>query len=391
MLSALSRVGILRSVQTLVLDGLSVTSDVCHEILTRDEYAVRILSLRGCQHLNHRLLRGALEYACRPSRPDGAPRLKGLYIFGMAHDPMIPGLESRQRARAAGSAAVAAAAAGGEGRARSSSISAAARISAQWNRRSRRALADSGVGVADPAPDDPETSPDSAYKPDDPWWHQRGQMFPHPISAASASMLLACRGIIAFDAVLCSGPQHITSPAYGRVPLPAAPSARNPRPSPWETATHALDGCASCGSAPEGMTVWGDRRESDDGEEKGLYPLLAPPPLHSSNVRVAMCPTGQSSGPSLSRRPGSSDAEGPPSFVARCSSCLLGRYCVNCHKWWCETCYPVPLGAEPSTVSETTRLAEAKVRTDLCSGCEMDRSLERLRQRGETQRRALDV
>ncbi|CAI4211715.1 unnamed protein product [Parascedosporium putredinis] len=79
--STLQRRHLLRDVQTLVLDGLSVTADLCHELLNDPKFNVRILSLRGAKNLNERSLRKALKYACRPSRPANSPRLRGLYIF----------------------------------------------------------------------------------------------------------------------------------------------------------------------------------------------------------------------------------------------------------------------------------------------------------------------
>lgn len=79
--ATLQRRNLLSCVQTLVLDGLSVTADLCNEIIVDPRYNVRVLSVRGVKNLNERRLRGALKYACRPSRPAGTPKLKGLYIF----------------------------------------------------------------------------------------------------------------------------------------------------------------------------------------------------------------------------------------------------------------------------------------------------------------------
>ncbi|OAA52970.1 hypothetical protein ISF_09138 [Cordyceps fumosorosea ARSEF 2679] len=79
--STLQRRNILQDVQTLVLDGLSVTAELCHEIINDPRFNVRLLSIRDVTNLNHAKLRGALQYACRASR-DANPRLKGLYLFG---------------------------------------------------------------------------------------------------------------------------------------------------------------------------------------------------------------------------------------------------------------------------------------------------------------------
>lgn len=78
----LKRHNLLGDVQTLILDGLSVTSELCHEIILDPAYNVRVLSLRGAKNLNERKLCRTLQYACRPSRPEGTPRLKALYAFG---------------------------------------------------------------------------------------------------------------------------------------------------------------------------------------------------------------------------------------------------------------------------------------------------------------------
>ena len=80
--ASLRRSDILQDVQILSLDGLSVTSELVHDILIDPSYAVRILSLRDVKNLNEHKLRASLKYVCRPSRPKGTPKLKGLYIFG---------------------------------------------------------------------------------------------------------------------------------------------------------------------------------------------------------------------------------------------------------------------------------------------------------------------
>ncbi|KAL5606820.1 hypothetical protein BROUX41_003198 [Berkeleyomyces rouxiae] len=80
--SFLRRANFLNDIQTLILDGLPVTADVCHEILTDPSFNVRILSIRGVKSLNERKLCDSLRTACRQTRPKGTPRLKGLYVFG---------------------------------------------------------------------------------------------------------------------------------------------------------------------------------------------------------------------------------------------------------------------------------------------------------------------
>ncbi|MBE7180507.1 MAG: hypothetical protein INR71_04720, partial [Terriglobus roseus] len=81
---------VLRNVTTLVLDGLTVTADLVSDILVGDKFNVRILSIREVKHLNERKLRQALWYAVRPGRPEGTPKLKGLYVFGQKEKAALP-------------------------------------------------------------------------------------------------------------------------------------------------------------------------------------------------------------------------------------------------------------------------------------------------------------
>jgi hypothetical protein len=82
-LSKLSRLIPLNSVHVLVLDGLaSVTSDLVYELLTQDRFDILLLSVVNCINLNPRKLQQILCHICRPSRPEGTPRLKRLYYSG---------------------------------------------------------------------------------------------------------------------------------------------------------------------------------------------------------------------------------------------------------------------------------------------------------------------
>lgn len=240
---------------------------------------MRILSVRGAKNLNERKLCGTLQYACRRSRPEGMPRLKGLYVFG-ARDSQLPSMTASGVPAAASSAA-----------------SHAAQISAGWNAKSQQALSS------------------SLRSEGDEWYQKKGHIITRQLVEEWANTLVACHGLIAFDAVPCTGPHHINSPAYGKVKIPAAASH-------WAVATVALAGCAGCGAAPEGMTVHGDHPASQ-------RPLLSPPPVLTSSVKAATAPQP---GPGLTES----------SFVARCVDCLRERYCAGCNKWWCEECYQTP-------------------------------------------------
>lgn len=254
-----------------------MTSDLCHEIVNDPSFSVRILSIRDVRNLNQAKLRGALQYACRKTRPEKSPRLKALYIFGpkdATHSsPSVT--SSTCRPTPAGSS-----------------------ISSGWNQRSQLALTSS-------LQHEPES-----------WWSRRGRTITRTISQDWVNCMAACEGIIAFDAVLCHGPRHRNSPAFGQ-PLMMADNE-------CAVATYALGGCDGCGKAPEGLV-------SQESRAATSLPLLTPPPILSSSVRAATAP----------QQPNQT-------FVPRCADCLSERYCAGCNKWWCESCYQLP-GQGPST------------------------------------------
>ncbi|PHH74564.1 hypothetical protein CDD80_2994 [Ophiocordyceps camponoti-rufipedis] len=264
-LSNLRRRDIFHGVQTLVLDGLSVTAELCHDLINDGSLAIRILSVRDVTNLNHGKLRAALRYACRKSRPDSDPKLRALYVFGPKESPPLQAPQPDGHAASVGS---------------------------DWNHKSQQAL----------------TS--SLRRDGDAWWIKHGRIMTRPISPEWADCILACEGIVAFDAVLCEGPRHLNSSAFGRSSLPGGDQ------SP-AVATFSVSACESCGSAPEGLV--------QPTRSPARLPLLSPLPILSSSVQAATTPY-QPCQP----------------FVARCGDCLLGRYCFACHKWWCETCYKIP-------------------------------------------------
>lgn len=312
--NAMRRRNILRHVTTLILDGLSVTAELVHEIISDPSFSVRILSLRDVKNLNEPKLRAALQMAVRPSRPEGTPRLKGLYIFGTKDPPALP----------ANTAAM-----GNGGNVTATS----------WIQRSHKALSE------------------DLHKPSDLWYHRKGMVVSRPVPMEWASTMLACAGLVSFDAVLCRGPRHFNSPAFGRVNIGPSNPPSPKVPSSWSVATHALAGCAGCGSAPEGWTVWGDPVGIDGDDITCRFPMLAPPPMHCSNPRVACCPTGVDINPSKTSR----SNEPRPRFIARCMECLRDRYCWGCNKWWCEKCH-VPGQMDPDGLN-------SKVRDGLCDDC----------------------
>ena len=288
----LERRNVLRSVSTMVLDGLAVPAEVVREIVTEQRYNVRILSIREAKHLNERKLMQMLKYAVRPSRPAGTPRLKGLYVFG----PMDPVRDERSRDELL------------SGRRRSPTRypdsdprgvmdALGAQLGAEWNRKSQQAMAS------------------QLSQTHDRWWRSSGHMFRKTPLAEWAGTLKACEGIIAFDAVLCRGPRH-DAPSMG-----CSTEEQRHLYLPQAVATVALGpvGCVKCGSCPEGLV-------SFEFSPSHHLPLLAPPPLHSTSVRSARKPVY------------AAEAESS-NMVARCTQCLRGRWCQRCHKWWCESCY----------------------------------------------------
>ncbi|KAH8649364.1 hypothetical protein BX600DRAFT_112931 [Xylariales sp. PMI_506] len=337
--SNLGRTGILRNVQTLVLDGLSVTAELVNEILVDfTRFQVRILSIREAKNLNERRLMQTLRYACRSGRPEGTPRLRGLYVFGKKDQPVLP--------PAAPAATTAASPASSAASSRAGSV-----VSVNWHD-SRRNSRTSNTS------DQPPPRPAKRAVGDD-WYHKKGRIISRPIADGWAETVLDCgeAGVL-FDSVLCTGPRHQNSSAFGKVPVSGVPSGHHP----YSVATFALSGCATCGCAPEGFTVY---------SESPQLPLLSPISKQSSNVRAATRPQVIESDDKDSEN--ASDAS---QFVPRCWDCIRERYCFSCDQWWCESCYQVPThvhhvnnahGHPAHTAASEQH--KAKVRMGHCRAC----------------------
>lgn len=293
---------VLRNVHTLVLDGLSVTAELVKELITEDRYNVRLLSIREVKHLNERKLQQYLRYAVRPSRPEGTPRVKGIYLFGprdRQHEP------DSSRASSPSSS-------------RGIMTSQGAQIGAEWNEKSSRALNTALARTADR------------------WYQSSGKMITKRPSPEWAEVVQACEGIISFDAVLCRGPRHDPSKAYMREGV----ASNIPHPGSYlrsTLATVALGpaGCETCHSASEGPAIYGDSPAAH-------FPLLSPVPLHGSTLRAA-------------KAPHTIDGSSPPPLFMRCEDCLKGRWCERCHKWWDEGCYA------GSTLAQRTELQQTEL------------------------------
>ena len=306
--SRLAKRNALRSIHILILDGLTVPADLVAEII--NDTNVQILSIRQARQLNQRKLMQVLKYACRPTRAQHTPRLKGLYVFG-------PKDSTNALIRTASPSTL------GEGSARESQPegvmeSDGAQIGASWNKRSQDAL-------------------NTPIVPFNPWYSPIGRMITKSEFLSEwAETLKACEGIIFFDAVLCRGPRHdITK--YSAGAAQHLGSNESWLPPAVADITLGPKGCVQCGTATEGAAV-----HSVSPAEH--LPLISPSPLHSSSIHAAQRPDGAFSASF-------------PRLFARCSECLTGRWCERCNKWWDEQCYPSALTG--SRISEVRNAATA--------------------------------
>ncbi|RDW66527.1 hypothetical protein BP6252_10162 [Coleophoma cylindrospora] len=306
--------GILKDVHTLILDGLTVPSDLVAEIILDPSFNVRILSIREVQHLNEAKLMQALQYAVRPSRPENTPKLQGLYIFG----PKDPSPVSHFRRHINTFPP--------ESTPNSTPASANGILSTQRPQLGSQLNQRSGQILWEEI--------DEVNK-----WYQRTGRVITRVSDAWSGTIHACQGVISFDAVLCSGPRH--SP-----PVLNSEQEVNSYLPPT-IATFSLNGCSGCGTAPEGFSHFGS-------SPLDSFPLLSPPPLHSSSAKLA-------------KTPSSSVSKSERRLLARCTDCLRQRHCQSCHKWWCESCYQVG-GGFASSITEAFDSAEenVKVHMGLC-------------------------
>ncbi|EAS29785.2 uncharacterized protein CIMG_08531 [Coccidioides immitis RS] len=274
----LGRRAILQDVRTLILDGLSVPADLVAEIVLNDRFNVSILSIRGCLNLNERKLMQTLQYAVRPGRAKGTPRLKGIYHFS-PKDSDQPSCHQTT-----------------------------------LGKRRRPDLAQTGHHT-NHAYHPHHSEKDVQHRHE--WYKPSGQVLKGTITNGWAQTLQLCERIISFDAVLCRSPRHDpnsftgeNSKRIGSYLQPAiATVALGPR------------GCEGCGTAPEGPAVWGYSPEE-------YFPLLAPPPLHSSRIAVAKNPAVYKNE--------------SPTLIMQCEDCVRNRLCRRCNRWWCSDCLQDP-------------------------------------------------
>ncbi|KAL2392280.1 hypothetical protein ABEF93_000163 [Exophiala dermatitidis] len=301
-LGKLGRMGVLKSVQTLVLDELaSVTHDLINDIVLAPEYNVRLLSIRRCLNVNHSKVQQLLRHICRPSRPEGTPRLQGLYVFthpasSSIFDNQTPSDYSYLVA----------------GQGASGQLGPIAASIAK--------LRPGGGGDA--------------------WYSPSGQVISlgHAHRTSWEETLLACKGIISFDAVLCTHMHadmapvlHVASRDYLTENKAGIP--------PLATIALGPNGCASCGRAPRDAPVWG---ESDPSE----FPLLWPPPVTGRLVDAVRPPLRRNEHNEIL----------PQRLIVSCTWCLTNRHCESCHRWWCADCYNPTISKK---LNDLERLSQA--------------------------------
>ncbi|RAL13629.1 uncharacterized protein BO97DRAFT_449693 [Aspergillus homomorphus CBS 101889] len=283
----LEQKSLLQDVRTLILDGLSVPAEFIADIILTDRFNINILSIRECRHLDERKLMQVLNHAVRPTRPKGTPRLKGIYHFMPI--PQAQGIVRRKYRDW---------------------------WSTRFSGQDSSETSTPGEGTIPCG----QTTSDSCVQ--DSWYYPAGKIYKRIIDDKWAETIQKCEGIIAFDAVLCRGRRH-NADFHATIPQNGENSLPERRLLGPAIATVALGpgGCDGCHSAPEGPALWGESPEE-------RFPLLVPPPLHSSTLAEA-------------RRPALVPHKGAV-LIARCTECLTDRWCHRCNKWFCADCLPHP-------------------------------------------------
>ena len=299
---------VLQDVRTLILDGLYVPITVIEDLLCDERYQIRLLSIRGLSKLRPLDM---VRILCKSTHSKRMPIIRAIYLFGQPSKAReVLDFEDVMT--------------------RPESITAS--MGAQLGAGNHMADGSDNfrkLRVQDPYSDSPYGAPGMSYV-----------LESKCVTPGWSDILKVCAGFIAFDAVLCRhdrGNSHDSSPSL---------------------ATVRLTGCKSCGTCPEGPAYPGVSPADH-------LPLLSPPPLHSSKVKVAQ----------------RIDAQGQPypPLILRCRTCLKDRWCESCNAWWCESCYTIPKKRDPTKGDSTPSLSRRasnegiKVHNGLCvSKCLME-------------------
>lgn len=296
---------VIQDIRTLILDWPVVPTTIIEDMLSSERYQIRLLSLRPLNEPQIHDVFRILHHLIRPSRPKITPKLRGLYVFGhpSGFQEMITLHKVTKRPEA---------------------IGITASMGAQLGAGSRIDYADDFHKTfrGDPYGDSLYSIPGMTIDLETKW-----------ATSEWPELLEACRGLIAFDAVLC---RHNRESFVDSTP---------------KLATVRLTGCTSCGTCPEGPAYPG-------ASPADHLPLLSPPPLHSSKVEVA-------------QRIDTNGQPYPP-LILRCRTCLKDRWCERCNAWWCESCYTIPKNRGPtkgdpaSTVPGPFSKEDIKVHSGLC-------------------------
>lgn len=245
-------------VTTLILDGLVDVDEVLNKILFEDSYNIRILSIRGI-HTDSWTIAWIIRDLINPSlmsSHQSRRKLKALYYFtpleGQLCKVFTGGSAERQP---------------------------------DPNSKNFAATASAPLGIL-------------AWTFHQDCLDERAQ---DKFNEEWALLLIKCRRLIAFDAIVCyHGPRSTLPPRLANIAL-------------------GPEGCQNCHSAPEEPFIF-------DYTPQHELPLLLPVPLYASTVKAA-----QSLGPYENKK-----------FYARCTACMKDRRCEMCNAWWCENCYKAP-------------------------------------------------
>ena len=394
-------------VHTLVLDGIDLgPTFITHDIMLlvgKRKIPMKLLSLRetGCSGGDGLLdFEVFLENCTRPrsssdsdertSQNHAAAPVLGIYLFGKRSSTTRIKTQAKIPRAATASRSTYINASEERGSANSNDKGVMSAVGAQLGSEIFEQLQPSSTKDDVMNSSDAAAAAAAASLPDNDWYRSSGEIdidvscdgwpeifdeFPIRANAETSSPRLN----IAFDAVLCRGPRHDRAWVDAVAAAVATRSSSNFCSSageageeetkttttatvnpcfsylPPKIATVALgpSGCVECGTSPEGPASFPESPISH-------LPLLSPLPRFGGSVRTAQKPPPPSTPPS--QRSSSDAVPNPnPRLIVRCKSCLKGRWCEQCNRWWCENCYAGQ--NEPSSSSSSSASSSATTAT----------------------------